>query len=403
MEISVLVYFLQETFANLIYPNDCNVKFRKWPSIIRRMPLHPVIINYTEAEARLKGRDISIPTIASAAYILTTQGADKIYIPIPVVQSEWGYRPPNPMPQERAKEAVAQLDNSLRKRVRLVDENGATLRRVLTFLEPLGTSVSENSVEQMFVGFAMDMLYHMALASQFGATSIDGDMLSVQDFISRIRLNSFRGEARTRAAEIIYLAAIYEPYLVDKLKIVRHAAEPGVKETLDRILESAEFQKVVETSGRLGYLRRPRIGLRRLRTAVWGVLGRKDFRFLLDGLEAVSTIATAQVPEALLKDITAISKKDEEFSPLFGTLHPFDQLIFESALNEFDSRCTHSKGNKMILQPYKVGICGARWLPKSRTRSEYSPKKSLSYAKAIAERARDSLFTQHVVRSRLRN
>lgn len=97
------------------------------------MPTHPVVLDYSEAYAQLDGKNILIPTIGAAAYILVTQGADQIYIPM------------HGQIKESAADTISKLPYSLRRMVKLVDTTGSISRRTENYFEPIEEVISGES------------------------------------------------------------------------------------------------------------------------------------------------------------------------------------------------------------------------------------------------------------------
>lgn len=346
-------------------------------------------MNYEEAQAILKGKQVSIPTIEAAAVVLTTQGADEIFIPMPKPGPE----------QDRAREAISKLPGTLRRRVKLVDTNGAMLDRITNFVDPVDSAVSglnQFSPEVLLNRFAIEMLYHMALANRYRATSIDGEIQSVQDCIVRSDFSKFEGEARYRVSQIALLATSYEPFYIPKVNIIRHASEPGMQETLTNVLDSAEFAKVVATYGRLGYLRKPQIGLRRISVAVSDLIRLREFKLLLAGIKGISQLSSVPLPTDLLESLAKSTNASREFSPQYASLTPFDQEIYDATLHGSNPNCRPPRGSAFQIQPHKVSICGNRFLEEG-VAIRWNPKSQLARDKKLAARARKAAM--HILRT----
>jgi len=337
------------------------------------LAIHSVLMDYCEANARLNNRDISIPTLGAAAFILTTQGADQIYIPV------------QGMFTEMVRDATSKLAPSLKRRIKPIDTNGKVSRRVHEFVRPIRSSASEDSQERSFCAMTENMLYHMALASKYRATSIDGDLSHVQEIISAIKLEKFKGEAKHRLAQVVHLVAGYEPFYIDKLGIIQHISEPGVGTEIQHILDTAEFADVVGAQGKLGYLRNPRIGLRRVSSTIHTLVKRREFRSLVAATRSISSLAKIALPVDIVDEL--IAESDDNFSPVFGTLSPFYQTIYETSLFEYDPKCRTLPGKILDIQPFKLGVCGHMWRDSGES-AEQSIEKELQYAKRVAERVR---------------
>ena len=106
----------------------------------------------------------------------------------------------------------------------------------------------------------------MALGTDFKAGILGHAVGTVRGFIPIIDPQSFRGEAKFRLAEIGSLICSYEPDLTDhgayRLDLARKSETAS---QIWELIENAEFRAVVAASGRIGYLKHPRVGLRRLR------------------------------------------------------------------------------------------------------------------------------------------
>lgn len=330
-------------------------------------------MDYCEANARLNNRDISIPTLGAAAFILTTQGADQIYIPV------------QGMFTEMVRDATSKLAPSLRRRIKPIDTNGKVSRRVQEFVRPIKSSASNDSQERSFCAWTENMLYHMALASEYRATSIDGDLSNVQEIISAIKLENFKGEAKHRLAQVLHLVSGYEPFYIDKLGIIRHISEPGVGTEIQHILGTAEFADVASAQGKLGYLRNPRIGLRRVSSTIHTLVKRREFRSLVAATRCISSLAKIALPLDIVDEL--IAESDDNFSPVFGTLSPFYQTIYQTSLFEYDPKCIPPPEVILDIQPFKLGVCGHLWRDSGES-AEQSIENKLQYAKSVAERVR---------------
>lgn len=228
----------------------------------------------------------------------------------------------------------------------------------------------------------------MSLACKYQATSIDGDLLELQEFVPRIDKGRFQGEAKYRLAQLISLVARYEPYYIEKLGIYRHFSEPGMSQAIQHILDSAEFADVVSAYGRLGYLRKPRTALRRLKSAIRTLVKNREFRLVVRGVKDVSSLASKGLPAEILEDLVKTAESDDSFSPSFGTLSPFYQSIYEATLYEKDPLCRPPPGMALSIQPYKFGVCGHIWLYEGENFT-FDPRQEFNYAKRTSALARN--------------
>lgn len=88
--------------------------------------------------------------------------------------------------QGRVQEAIVRLPSTLRKGVQLVGTNGSVLNRITDFAQPVDSAASgldEFSSEVLFVRVSKDMLYHMAIANKYKASSIDGEVRTGQECV----------------------------------------------------------------------------------------------------------------------------------------------------------------------------------------------------------------------------
>jgi hypothetical protein len=283
----------------------------------------PVIFEHVDACGVLRGEKVRVPAIAAAAVILVCRGADRILVPTPSSYEE-----------ERTEEGIERLPKERRSLVRIVDKRGEVLQRVRSYLEPL-VAQAKKWPEDAFVGFAESFLYQVALGTDFTAGIVSHAVETVRGFIPMLDPQFCRGKARFRLAEIVSLICSYEPDLTDhgayRLDLV---PKTETAPQIWKLIESAEFGAIVAAPGRIGYLKRPMVALRRLRKATRDFIGRPETAKLLRLATTTADFAGAKTVVESSKGIVELlgTSDSRPFCPPFMDLGPAQMGLYRVAL-----------------------------------------------------------------------
>ena len=325
----------------------------------------PIIVYFEEAQARLNDKPVEIPTLHATAIILVTQGASKIYVPA------FEHK-------DQIVEAIERLPPLLKGRISLVDSRASLLRRVFSFVEPLRNQVErldEMSGESVFVRELIPFLYQVALGVKYAAGTTDGYIDDITHDLHSIKPGVFKGEARARLALLANLITSYRPFVSAHAGVRGYAGNPGIRGKFLDVIETAEFNDVVEKSGYLGLIRRPRVALEKLRRSVTSLVSRPGFRSAAKAAEAISTLAGHPMPADPILSIAEKSNKGRAFSPPMLDLYPFRHDIYAATLAEFDKACKPPPGSLYQIHVHQPGICGNMWADSHTRVEEYDAGK----------------------------
>ncbi len=339
-----------------------------------------MLIEYFDSLGNLNGKEIGVPALRALSLLLISLGADEIIIPAPGERAT-----------EHVRKAIETLPEKRRGNVRLVDSNRATMKRVMKYLLPLKQQAVEWP-ETTFVDLALNSLYFLTLAFENKASVIDGGIPAIHDFLSIIRPNSYKDEAKFTLAELFRLFTLFEPNLLDRIEFNMQVPYPEVQRVLPNLISSAEFAEFVSSNARLGFLRHPAMGLRRVKTTLRNVVSSKGFRKVVRGGLTVSQLAPLPVNVSGLRDILPVATKGTEFSPPFIELPLSVHLsICQAALREFDPRAVAVPGN-LYAQSSLMG--SIRWLadkPEDRLKLQDNPQELLLRQKTELSSAKKNL------------
>jgi hypothetical protein len=336
----------------------------------------PVILEHEDACGVIGGQEVKTPAIGASALILAARGADEILVPCP---SDYEV--------ERTIQGIELLPAERRSCVKIVDKNGEVLRRVREYLRPLVADVSQWP-ENAFVGFLEGFLYQVALGAKHRAGILADSVQVLREFVPIIRPDQFKGESRFRLAELVALICSYEPHDVEHGSFALETpAEGGFSPAAWDLLDNAEFKAMVSASGRLGYLKHPLIGLKRLRQVIQKFLRREDAKAMLSLAKTTAELAGAgsAVPAAEHIFDTLVKTHINSFRPPFVGLGPARLGIYRVALAEGRPSATPPPGTIMLFEGSRAGIVGHSFL-------SIGEEKKLAQEAAHPRRRREDFF-----------
>lgn len=343
---------------------------------------HPVIWEYVEGSGALGGEEIHAPLLHSVGLLLTTQGADEILVPAPDENL-----------RERVSQVREHLPRSLRRRVRLIDGDSSTLRRIDQFLEPISEQADEWP-ETAFASTARTFLYHLALGSNHNATAVDGDIVPLHEFLTCLSADSFEGEARYRVSQIAKLGTAYEPIQPTNVALQSHIGPRGSGPRFRDLLESAEFADVVDARGRLGYLTNPRIGLRRLKRAIRELVSREDFSDVIAASESIASVAAGEIPAQTIRAISEIIDQDAPFYPPFTSTWPQIYDAYRVALKSVDPSAEPKSDVAFQVRRARGDRATIGWVNEEEDdRLDRPPEEAYQYREAKLREAKESALS----------
>lgn len=296
---------------------------------------------------------------------------------------------PGEIEKSRVSNGIAALPKSRRRLVKAIDGNAAVLRRVRSYLDPLRAQ-AKKWPESSFVDSSEGLLYHLALASKYGASSSGTSLHVVQSFLGMIDPQVFKDEAAFRLSEISLLATRYEPYMVDEVSLIGHIGQPGIREVIWDALDSAEFGDIVAATGYLGLLRRPIPGIRMLGKSVRKLVSRKEFKLAMQGLATITNLATLPGVTGPIERLAGSLERGSRFSPLvFEIPISLEYDVSTMALREFHPKASPPKGALLMLEYYRAGRREGVWLNQGEeSKLRPDPKKFLTSYQRGARKAR---------------
>jgi hypothetical protein len=316
------------------------------------MASFPVICQNLEACAvRADGKRDRTSILPALGVLLVTRGSDRLIVPTPHSRD-----------RERAEAGIAQLPAERRSLVSLCDINGDVFRRVKDYLEPLRRK-ARKWPEDAFVAFAQDFLYEVLLGTRKKSGILSNSASIVRDFIPILDSREFAGEERFRLAEVCRLVCSYEPMVVDHgdyIIDIRRDAAAGAWE----ILELAEFRALVAASGVIGYLKQPRVGLRRLRKRFRDLIARPAAAPLVKLASTAVDVAGASAIATVLTQSAglAASLSDQQFHPPFLSLGPVQLPLYRATIAKGLPDSRPPDGTIMVFEAIRGGQVTHEWL-----------------------------------------
>lgn len=312
----------------------------------------PVVLQHLDACGVKNGRPVRTSIIPVLAVLLTARGSDRVIIPTP-----------HSRVRERAESGIAGLPVERRHLVTLCDTNGELLSRVRGYLEPLRRQVRKWP-EDAFVGFAEDFLYEVVVATNQRAGILSDAASVVREFVPLLDPTEFSGEARFRLAEICRIVCGYEPFVIDHGQYVIDSRRDSGATAWD-ILKLAEFRAVVAASGRIGYLKHPLMGLRRLGHRLRELIRRPAIKpFIKLASTAADAAGAGGLAGAAGEALgLAADGSGQQFHPPFISLGAAELPLYRAALREGAPGAVPPKGAIMLFEIMRAGAgSGGMWL-----------------------------------------
>jgi hypothetical protein len=318
-------------------------------------PRFPLLFEHELAVGVVRGRQIEVPTLPTTGALLVARGADQLIVPAPSAQE-----------RDHVEAGIAALPAERRHLVRVVDEDGAVLRRVRGYLEPLGRQATKWP-ETAFVDFAESFLYQLALASTNRAGIADDSVSVVRGFVPIIDPGAFSGEARFRLAELVAVLCSYEPAAPEHVAWTLEVAREGAARSIWEIFDSSEFHAVVAASGKLGLVRHPKVLLQRIRSLLEALVDHPRAKPLMRLGSTAADLAGAPpgAAEALSVVIEATAVEapaGTDYWPPFIGLGPAQLGVYRAALRAASPEASPLPGTVMSFRGTREGREGMSWL-----------------------------------------
>jgi hypothetical protein len=217
--------------------------------------------------------------------------------------------------------------------------------------------------EDAFVTFAENFLYEVLLATRQRAGILSSSASTVRDFVAILDPTQFTGEARFRLAEICRMACNYEPAVIDHGQYVIDARRDTGASAWE-ILKMAEFRAVVAASGRIGYLKHPLLGLRRLRDRLRDLIRKPSAKPLIKLASTAVDAAGARGLASAAGEVLGLAANapGQQFHPPFIALGPADLPLYRAALREGLPGAVAPDGAIMLFEVMRAGRAGHMWL-----------------------------------------
>ena len=330
----------------------------------------PVIFEHKDACAVLRGKHVKASAIAAAAVILVSRGADEILVPAPSTYE-----------RERAAEGIELLPRERRPIVKLIDRDGSVLRQVRDYLAPLKSQAGKWP-ETAFVHAAEGFLYQLALGARRKAGILDDVVQSFRGFVPIVNPQLLHGEARFRLAELSALVCSYEPECIEHGAYRIDRACEGSSLNVWKVLNTAEFRSVISASGRLGYLKHPRVALKRVRDLMREFLARPDAKKLLTLANTTAELAGAGKTVDTLSSIAeqfGASGDGRPFHPPFISLGPAGLGVYRVTLAEALIGAVPPDGTIVLYERSRGGIIGHEWVNTGEENKRQLEARSTAY------------------------
>jgi hypothetical protein len=311
-----------------------------------------LVFEHLDACGVQQGKPVKASVLSSAAVLMTSRGADRILVPAPSSYEE-----------ERIAEGVASLPRERRDIVKLVDKDGEIIGRIRNYLDPLRAQ-ARKWPEDAFVGFTESFLYHLALGAKHKAGILDNSVQTVLGFVPILDFREFRGEAKFRLAEICSLICTYEPAVVEHGNCrVDLSCQTATSTDVWELLNLAEFRTLLATSGKLGYLKHPTVGLRRLGTAIRTFVTHPKAKPFLGLASTAANISGVSVAEKIGRMVEQVGGFfGEPFRPPFMSLGPAEMGIYRVALQSRFPDAVPPQGTILNFEHMRCGYRGVSWL-----------------------------------------
>jgi hypothetical protein len=311
-----------------------------------------VLLEHRDAIGQLGTQRVPVSILAAIGPALVARGADRILVPVP-----------GSFERERASEGLESLPIERRSLVKLIDSDGEVLKRVREYLLPLRHQATRWP-ESAFVSFAEAFLYRLALASKHRTAVAHDSVQVLREFIPGLDPTFFTGEARFRLADIMSLICAYRPSVATYPGFARQSDTADVGRTVWQVLRAAEFSAVVAASGKLGYVKEPRLALAVLGEHVRALVSRPVARGLLTASQSAADLAGAgDAAEGLGRIAEFIGNfGSTSYRPPFFDLGSSVLTVYRVALEEAHPGARPPDGSIMAFEEWRAGGTGVTWL-----------------------------------------
>ena len=336
-----------------------------------------VVFNHFDCLGKLGTEVIAASCLRAATVALVSLSATKVLVPTPNVHAS-----------KRVDEGLSGLPRERRGIVKKVDEDGRLFTRVIEYLRPLHEQATMWP-ESAFVDSSLESLYQIILGRKYKASVIssdkEGNALSLIPIINPLK---FTGEARYRLAEICSVFTAFNAYRIKRLDLVAEILDPLVRQGLDDMLSYAEYNRLTSTAGRLGYVRRPDLALRRIARIVRNIVSSNHFKFLVKAGTGASEIAGHPIPT--LAEILDRPKPGRAFNPpLLELPITTEYKIYRESLTSIDVRAKPQDGYIHVVEDSITG--GIGWLQAGEeSKISYDVNLALRYKKDLIQKALES-------------
>lgn len=286
------------------------------------------VMDYVTFHAKVGDRAVQVPALLSTARLLATQRVNTILVPAASDEVRELYRDHQHL-----------LAPSARRHVKLVDSSGALRRRVKQFIAPIEEDLTRNRNEanDYLARVLGESLYHIGLGLKYNASTIDTPIHSFCHALHSTDLSPLGAESKYRLSLASGFLLSYQPQSTSTMELKYQNGEAAAPGLFQDMLDAAEFSDVTEAFGRLGYLRRPITGLRRLRAAIRTWCGSPQAKGAAAIAETVGQYAGTPIPAELARGFAQDVAIPDFAPPLVALGHGLG--IYWAALAEFSEHC----------------------------------------------------------------
>jgi hypothetical protein len=313
-----------------------------------------VVLEHADACGLVGEKKVKASFLNAASAVLLCRGASKILIPAP---GEHEF--------ERVSVGIEDMPKERRGAIQIVDRKGAILRKVYDYIAPLKEQANKWP-EDAYVQFLEGFLYQVGIASKYKAGIIGDTVQTLRGFIPIINPMLFKGEARYRLAETIDLVCRYEPTRPNHGMLHYEIAEKGISEKLWSIIETAEFRSIVAESGKLGYIKNPLIGIKKISNLFADLIRKPQVKPILSIAHTAAELSGLGIPadsvERIIGEVEEQQKEGRSFSPPFISLGPAELPIYRIALAERYPGAIPPKNSISLFEHSRDSRINISWL-----------------------------------------
>lgn len=346
----------------------------------------PIVFENFDCLGMCEGKEIMASSLNAACVVLASFGADQIIVPVPHERSRMGLS-----------RGMTQIPKERRSMVKTVDESGRLFKSVISYLGPL-LSQAKEWPETAFVGFSITALYKIALGIKYEASVSDSGIVEILRLMTGIDRTIFTGQARYRFSELCGFLSSFDAYNLGRLNLVVERLDADKRETLTNMLDSAEFQRVTESMGSLGYLRQPMTGIRRVNSALRTITSNNKFKKVIKMGAAGSQLPGSPLNLSALNGLVDDNPDNTRFAPpLVDLPTTLEYSMYKESLASIEPNAVPQPGTIMATEHLLTR--GHSWINAGEEyRISYDPVKSLTYNRKAIEQARNYLLNRPVER-----